>query len=304
MIAAAFFIAATIVAQAPARETRAPQTDETVSVAKGTRLVVDNFAGEVIVRTWDRDAIRVQARHRAQAKVTINPTASVVTIRSNSGSVGSVDYEITAPAWMPMRISGTYNFVTVEGAQGEVIAETTRGDVVIKGGTTITAKSIQGEVIVEGARGRVTASSVNEGVRIADTSGDITAETTNGDIRMTNVKSANVEIATINGNIVYDGAPAERGRYRFATHNGNIVVYVPETASVAFTVRTYNGSFQSAIPLNGPPRSEVRQGRRHTYTLGTGSAEMEMESFGGSIRVRRPGTAPTSTPKEKEKDRR
>ena len=295
MIAAALLIAASLVAQGPARETRAPQTDETITVAKGTRLVVDNFAGEVIVRTWDRDAIRVLARHRAQAKVNISPTASVVTIRSNSGSVGSVDYEITAPAWMPMRISGTYNFVTVEGAQSEVIAETTRGDVVIKGGTgTITAKSIQGEVIVEGARGRVTASSVNEGIRISDTSGDITAETTNGDIRMTNVKSANVEIATINGDIVYDGAPADRGRYRFATHNGNIILYVPETANVAFTVRTYNGSFQSAIPVKGPPRSEVRQGRRTTYTLGTGSAEMEMESFGGSIRVRRPGTAPTS----------
>ena len=302
MIAAAAMIAATLVAQTPARDTRAPQTDQTVNVAKGTRLVVDNFAGEVIVRTWDRDALRVQARHRESAKVSINPTASVVTVRSSSGAVGSVDYEITAPAWMAMRISGTYNFVTVEGAQSEVIAETTRGDVVIKGGTgTIMAKSIQGEVIVEGARGRVTASSVNEGIRISDTSGDITAETTNGDIRMTNVKSANVEITTINGDVVYDGAPAERGRYRFATHNGNIILYVPETAHVAFTVRTYNGSFQSAIPLSGPPRTEVRQGRRTTYTLGNGSAEMEMESFGGSIRVRRPGTAPGSTAKEKDK---
>jgi DUF4097 and DUF4098 domain-containing protein YvlB len=301
MIAAAL-IAATLVAQPPARETRAPQTDETVNVSKGTRLVVDNFAGEVSVRTWDRDVLRVQARHRERAKVSITPSASQITIRSSSGSMGSVDYEITAPSWMAMRIQGTYNFVTVEGAQSEVVAETTRGDIVIKGGTgTITAKSIQGEVIVEGARGRVTANSVNEGIRISDTTGDITAETNNGDIRLTNVRSANVEVATINGNIVYDGPPAERGRYRFTTHNGDIVVYVPEASNVAFVVRTYSGSFQSAMPLNGPPRSEVRQGRRNTYTLGNGSAEMEMESFGGSIRVRRPGTAPGSAPKEKDK---
>ena len=301
MIAAAALIVATFVAQAPAREARPPQTDQTINVTKGTRLVVDNFAGEVIVRTWDRDALRVQARHRESAKVSIDPAASVVTVRSRSGGVGSVDYEITAPSWMPMRISGTYNFVTVEGAQSEVFAETTRGDVIIKGGTgTISAKSIQGAVVVEGARGRVTANSVNEGIRISDTAGDITAETTNGDIRMTNVKSTNVEVTTVNGDIVYDGAPAERGRYRFATHNGNVVLYVPESANVAFTVRTYNGSFQSAINLSGPPRSEVRQGRRTTYTLGTGSAEMEIESFGGSIRVRRPGTAPSATTKDKD----
>ena len=42
---------------------RAPDTDETVTCHRGTRLSVNNFAGEVIVRGWDRDAVRVQARH-------------------------------------------------------------------------------------------------------------------------------------------------------------------------------------------------------------------------------------------------
>ena len=302
-ISAAVLLIATLSAQAAApRETRPPQTDQTIDVAKGARLVVDNFAGEVVVRTWDRNALRVQARHRDRAKVDITPTASLVTVRSTSSNAGSVDYEITAPAWMPMRIGGNYTFITVEGAQAEVVAETTRGDVVIKGGTgTITAKSIQGQVVVEGARGRITANSVNEGIRIADATGDIRAETTNGDIRLANVKSPNVEVETINGDVVYDGPPADRGRYRFATHNGNIVAYVPESSNVTFVVRTYNGSFQSAIPLSGPPREEQRRGRRLTYTLGNGSAEMEMESFGGSIRVRRPGSTPATTPSAKDR---
>lgn len=303
MIALTAILAAALAIQAPPREPRAPQTDQTVDVSKGMRLVVDNFAGEVIVRTWNRDAVRVQARHRDRAKVNIRPASSQLTVSSESGAMGSVDYEISVPAWMPMRVSGTYNFITVEGAQGEVVAETTRGDIVIKGGNGVTAKSIQGEVVVEGARGRVTASSVNEGIRISDVVGDVTAETNNGDIRMANVQSANVEIATINGSIVYDGPPAAQGRYRFTTHNGNIIVYVPESSNVSFIVRTYNGTFQSAIPVNGPPRGDVRQGRRTTYTLGNGSAEMEMESFGGSIRVRKPGTAPTTAPKDKIKDK-
>lgn len=302
MTTAVLVMAATLAAQPQARETRAPQTDQTIDVVKGTRLVVDNFAGEVVVRTWERNALRVQARHRERAKVSIRPSASQVVVSSSSDAMGSVDYEITAPSWMAMRITGTYNFVTIEGAQSEIVAETTRGDILIKGGTgTITAKSIQGEVVVEGARGRVTANSVNEGIRISDTTGDIVAETNNGDIRLTNVRSGSVEVATINGDVVFDGPPAERGRYRFTTHNGNIVAYVPDSANVSFIVRSYTGSFQSAIPLNGPPRSDVRQGRRTTYTLGNGSAEMEMESFGGSIRVRRPGTGPADS---KGKDKR
>lgn len=295
----AVVLVAALVAQAPSREARPPDTDETVSVSKGARLTVENFAGEVIVRTWNRDAVRVRARHASRAKVEIRPVAAGLAVRTTSGARGSVDYEITAPEWMPVRVHGTYNFITVEGAQSEVSAETTRGDVVVKGGTgVVNARSIQGAVFIEGARGRITASSVNEGIRITDTSGDITAETTNGDIAFVQVRSANVEASTINGDIRYDGQPAERGRYRFTTHNGDITIAIPTTASLTFFVRTYNGRFGSAIPLNGPPREEVRQGRRMTYTLGSGSAEMELETFGGEIRVRAAGgTAPPKQPK-------
>jgi DUF4097 and DUF4098 domain-containing protein YvlB len=288
--ATVLMVAALTIPAAQGREARAPQTDETVAVARGARLTVENFAGDVVIKAWDRDALRVQARHDARSKVNIRTTAAGVVVEADHPGRGSVDYEISAPSWMPVKVVGTYNFITVEGSQSEVSAETTRGDVVIKGGTgTVTARSIMGDVIVEGARGRVTASSVNEGVRITGASGDVTAESTNGDISLTQMKSQSVEVSTINGNITFDGQPTDRGRYRFTTHNGDITLGIPESSNVSFTLRTYQGSFSSTLKLNGPPSSEVRQGRRTTYILGTGSAEMELESFGGSIRIGVPG---------------
>src|ERR671913_231341 len=98
----------------PAARQGAPQTDETIAVQRGGRLVVNNFAGEVILRTWDKDALRVVARHQPRTRISIRPGSSGVSINSG-GQMGpaSVDYEITAPAWMPLRIEGTYNFVTI-----------------------------------------------------------------------------------------------------------------------------------------------------------------------------------------------
>lgn len=280
------------------RDTRAPQTDQTISVASGARLTVRNFAGEVVIKTWDRDQLRVQARHVARAKVNVRQTGNAVLITSETSGAASVDYEINAPAWMPIKVEGTFNFITVEGAQSDVTAETVRGDVMIKGGNgTVIAKSIQGEVSVEGARGRITASSVNEGVRVAASSGDIAVETTNGHISLTRIASPNVDATTVNGHIVYEGTVADKGRYRFATHNGTITVTLPAESNATFNVRTYNGDFVSNLNLSGPPRSEVRRGRRVTYTLGNGSAEMEMESFGGSIKIQRSGS--TSSTKDK-----
>ena len=41
----------------------AAQTDQTVEVRRGTRLEVHQFAGDVIVKVWNRDAVRVEAEH-------------------------------------------------------------------------------------------------------------------------------------------------------------------------------------------------------------------------------------------------
>jgi hypothetical protein len=291
------------VASAQERERGAPQTDRTVAVAKGTRLSVSNDAGEVVLRTWDRDSLRVQASHSPRVTVDVQTTGNIVSIRSraSSGPHGAVDYEITAPAWLPVKVSGQFLYIGIEGAQNEVSAETVRGDIVVKGGSGfVTAKSIHGEVIVEEAKGRINASSVNEGIRITGATGDVTAETTNGDIMLSKVDAKSIDVTTVNGDIRYDGAVVAGGLYRFSTHNGDITMMIPETTNATFTVRTYNGDFNSSLPTKAV--GEVRRGRRATYTLGNGGAEVELESFGGSIRLRRPGTGPAPRGREKAKN--
>ncbi len=281
-----------------ARPMRAPDTDETVTVTRGTRLAVNAFSGEVIVRGWGRDAVRVQARHSSRTRVTIRPSGSLVAV-STSGSPGSVDYEINVPAWMPVKIEGTYIYVSVEGTQADVAAETVRGDISIKGGASlVTAKSIEGEVILEAPRGRINASSVSQGITITGGNGEFVVETTNGHISLTNMESASVDAASINGNIKFDGTVAPSGKFRFSTHNGNIVVAVPEATSAGFTVRTYNGSLNTNLPLK--TAGELRRGQRATYTLGSGSADFELESFGGNIQLRKLGS---DQPLQKLKDK-
>jgi DUF4097 and DUF4098 domain-containing protein YvlB len=302
VLAAAAWLAAPVMAAAQEREGRKPETDKTVPVTRGSRLAVGNDAGEVVIRTWDRDQLRVRASHSDRVSIDIQNNANIVTIRSRStGPRGSVDYDITAPNWMPVKVSGQFLYIGIEGAQNEVSAETVRGDIVIKGGSGIvTAKSIHGEIIVEDAKGRINASSVNEAIRVTGAVGEIVAETTNGDISLSKVQGKLVDVATVNGDVQFEGSFSSGGQYRFVTHNGDITLVIPENAGATFTVRTYNGEFQSNLPTK--PVGEIRRGRRATYTLGTGEAEVELESFGGTIRLRRPGTAPSRRTKEKDKD--
>jgi DUF4097 and DUF4098 domain-containing protein YvlB len=280
---------------------KSPQTDQTVAVTRGARLGIENEAGEVTVRTWERDAVRVQARHSARTRVSIRTVATGVAIAASGtqGPSGSVDYEISVPVWMPLQIEGTYAFITVEGTQSEVSAATVRGDITIRApASLVSAESIEGEVIVDGAKGRVKATSVNNSVTITGASGDLVIETTNGAIVLTKIASANADVGSVNGSITYEGTPAPRGRYRFSTHNSNLWVAVPETSSASFTVRTYNGTTSTNLPMQGG--GDGRRGKRVTYVLGGGGAEYELESFNGTVHLRRPGTLPA---KAKSRDR-
>ncbi len=50
------------------------------------------------------------------------------------------------------------------------------------------------------------------------------------------------------------------------------------------SVSTYDGDFEADFPV-----SVTTTKRRFTFTLGSGSARVELESFDGNIHLRRPG---------------
>src|SRR5262249_37290040 len=131
-------------------------TDQTVNVAKGTKLTVNNFAGDVNIKAWNRDAVRIEANHSDRETVDIKQVEQTVSVRSRStrgGPSRSIDYTISVPTWMAVSVSGTYADVTAEGLGGDVNVETTHGDITVRGGSGfVSLKTVQGEVVVEKAK--------------------------------------------------------------------------------------------------------------------------------------------------------
>src|SRR6266550_2959289 len=113
-------------------------TDQTVPVAKGTKLDVNNFAGDVAIKVWDKDAVRVEVNHSDREIVDIKPGDQVLTVRSRSvrgGPPRSLDYAITIPRWMAVNVTGTYADVMLDGVGADVTIDTTRGDIKVNGGS-------------------------------------------------------------------------------------------------------------------------------------------------------------------------
>ena len=156
------------------RHNRAADTDETVAVSRGTRLALENASGSVEVHTWDRDSLRVQARHAAGTKVLIRarPEVRDGTRRFPGRSRGIAwSTDITAPAWIPC---GSREITTTSASTGRTAmcrSRTCAGDIAItKGSGSVTANTIEGQVTIEGGRGKVDVSSVNDGINITGAS--------------------------------------------------------------------------------------------------------------------------------------
>lgn len=266
------------------------QIDSTVPVERGQRLEVDLFAGDVDVKTWSKNAVRVVADPDGRGRVEIERSATSLSVRTTGrrGPPLSTDIELTVPAWMALDISGVYTDITIAGARGPISAETVQGDVSAEGGEgLVSVKSVQGGVSVTGAKGRIEANSVNADVEVRRSTGEISTETVNGSIDLVGTDATTLTATSVNGDLEYDGPLHSGGRYALSTHNGDITLAVAEAASAAVSVSTFNGEFESDFPVT---LTETRKGKRFNFTIGSGSAQVTLESFQGTISLVRPGS--------------
>jgi hypothetical protein len=266
------------------------QVDTTLSVSRGQRLDVNAYGGEVTVRAWNRNAVRIEASTSGRDRVELSssPTAVRVRTQSRNGPPSDIDLRISAPPWMALTLSGVNTSMKVDGVRAPISVETVEGDVVVNGGEgLISLRSVQGAVRLRGAKGRIAMNSVNEDVEVANSSGDVVAQTVNGEIALQIVDAASVDANTVNGDISYSGPIRTGGRYALSTHNGDISVTVAEGTSASVAVSTFSGEFESEFPV---PFRGTRKGKGFNFTLGSGSAQVTLESFQGTIELVRPGS--------------
>lgn len=268
--------------------TQAEDFDRRLSVTRGTRLEVRLYGGEVVVRGWERDEVRVRATVFQTDAIDVRNDTGLVRIgaRSSHGPPHAIDLRIDVPAWMAIDIKGTYLDIAIDGVDAELTAETVRGDVKVNGGAgAVTLSSVEGEIALEGARGRATLNAVNNGIRVTNLVGDLFAETVSGTVRLQRVQASAITVGTGSGDISWDGLMSPQGRYQFATHSGDVDVALPSGTNATVFVRRFEGRFRTTFSL--PLPDEAARSGRFSVTMGTGAARLDLETFSGTITLRR-----------------
>ncbi|UCC72518.1 MAG: DUF4097 family beta strand repeat protein [Gemmatimonadota bacterium] len=263
------------------------ELDTTFAVNPNAVLGLRNHAGEIIVRTWNRNEVRIEASYSSYDRVKVIQSESSVKVKSETrhGHPEEVDYELTIPRTMAVDLWGFESDVYVDGAQNGVRVETMEGDIEITDcAGDITIHSIEGEMSVTGSSGRLEANGTDGSVVVVGFDGEIYAQSIDGDIRLEEISAAAVEGKTVDGDVFYDGTVADGGRYKLTTHDGDVVVTIPAGANATIAVATFDGEFEAEFPIQ---LTGAQGNRKFSFVLGDGSARLELQSFDGDIQLLR-----------------
>lgn len=260
-------------------------TDTTFAVRSGARMNLDNFEGNVMVTTWNRQSVRIQATHDDETRIDVENRGNGVWVRGKARyGLAEVNYQITVPADMSLEISAHEGDVQVDGTRAEIQVSSVEGAIAVKGGRgRISLQSIEGDLTVIGGEGRINLTTVDGSIIIRDAAGNIEASTVDGDITLDGVNAQNVDARSVDGSISYSGTIQDGGRYALGSHDGDVTLRVP-TLNAMVSVSTFSGAFDSDFEVT------LRGGggrRRMDFTLGSGSARVELESFDGTIALRK-----------------
>jgi DUF4097 and DUF4098 domain-containing protein YvlB len=260
-------------------------TDTTISVRRGAHLELSSTDGDITVQTWNRDAVRVQGDHDEDTRVEIDQNGRAVRIRARARyGPAEVSWRLTVPADMELDLSSQSGDVRVSGTKGEIAVATVAGDIAVQGGGGFIAlQSVEGDVELSGTGGRIKVTTVNGGIVIRRADGDIKANAVDGDIVLEDIESSEVEATTIAADISFSGAIRPGGRYGLSSHDGDVTVVAP-SIDADVTISTFSGDFESDYPVT--VSGSQGRGRMH-FTLGTGGARLDLESFDGTVSLRK-----------------
>lgn len=248
-------------------------------------------AGELTVRGWDKNEIRVRSAGAVQidfqridkSKDTSKPANRVdvmvydktINVNPKRDCQAFADVEMEVPAGATVQVQTRDGDITISGVAG-AYAGSQNGDITIERATKLVeAGSVGGSIYLKDSSGRVNLSSAGGGVEVSNvkaSSDEDTLEvgTVSGDIQLDRVSNSKIMAKTVNGTVIMSGPLAKAGSYGFTNMTGDIVLALPSDASFQLNAKVsdkhdivsdFKLTFQSEppAPAPAPPVSPVKK---------------------------------------------
>lgn len=267
--------------------------DVTKSASATPTVEIENLAGSVKISGWDREEIKVSG-------VLGDDTDGL----DFSGSGDSFDIEVEIPdsygrrhrdldsdleIWLPAGSSVSVETVSasirVSGVNGRLELESVSGEVTVDGApTSADVETVSGSIELSGSETLAIAESVSGKIELSGVAGRVEAATVSGSIRVEASDIEQGEFEAVSGSVRFTGALSPGARLSAESHSGSVVLNLPADTSARFQVETFSGGINNGFGGGEAERtSRYAPGKRLDFTIGSGDAQVSVESFSGSV---------------------
>lgn len=263
--------------------------DTTIAFTDGT-VDVRAVSGPITITTWNRKEAKISAWiERGDIAAELSSSRIRLEAKSVRGRMGDHEFTLTVPVGTRVDAQSVSGDVTVRGTRADVAAEAVSGDVrVDEAEGRVDLTSVSGDIVAERVSGSLQVESVSGDVRLREAGGRVNGSSVSGSVDIDG-KLESLRLETVSGDLTYRGSMDPRGRYALQAHSGEITLVLPADARADVTAKTFSGELDSEFPMTmGGDGSRTRRDRMR-FSLGGGGATVDLETFSGTITLRKAG---------------
>jgi len=269
-------------------------------VASDVTVEISNVAGSVRVTAWDRNEIEVSgtlgegvsglAFENDSDGVEIKVEVPRSRRRDPERRVGDSHLEISVPRGATVEIDTLVASISVDGVAGGVRMESSAGSIVYAGDSLsieadtaagdieINSTAVGAEIDVEGVAGSVSVQFV---------AADVSAGALTGDLRILGGRLSDGDFESVSGLLYFEAQIDEGADVRFENFNGDVELLIPADTSADFDISSYSGSIETEFGFEGRSVERYTPEQVAEFTLGSGAADVEIETFAGNVKIRK-----------------
>lgn len=264
--------------------TAVQDTDTTLSASGIDGVFVEQHNGSVVVRSWDRDEIRVRAEHPRRAEVEVRARGSRLLIESDGMPHLAVRYTIDVPVEMDLDLEGLKLDVSIDGVEGDIIVETLQGRIDVSNSAgSLDAETLSGGIEVNGFDGDISAVSTSQHITLNGVSGAVMVEAVSGRVALVDIDASSLDVESISGGIEYSGSFARGGDYSLTSHSGMVSLDLIPGLEMTMEIMNHSGTVDMDYP--NARLIESRHGEM-LFEIAGGGTLVEIETFSGQVRIR------------------
>ena len=251
--------------------------------AKSNGVVeIANLDGSLKVIGWSKAEVSVKGSIDSSCQLDLSPSADRMRVRvvcPHHGHQGG-ELEIYVPAASTVEVKSLSSDASVKDVTGALRIESVSGDVRINGSPSeIAVRTTSGDIVIDASTAVTKARSVSGEVRVRGVRGKASLESVSGECHLIGGDLSEVDMRTVSGELVFEGALVGQGSFEFRTHSGDVLLKIPSTTNADFELRTFSGELVSRIGTARTSSGSL------DFRLGNGGAKVSVRTFSADVLV-------------------